>query len=160
MRKRLVCALGAAILFSLSLSVTAPAAAQDAPLLGAKFTYQQAPKVIHDVLNSPAQPTVLVAPTHDRMLVVDSRRHPSVADLAQPMLRIGGLRIDPATNGPHHPPRHIALRVVSIDTGRETKVALPPNAWISLPEWSFDGKHFAFMNYTPTGIQLFVAASR
>src|SRR5512133_2785484 len=156
MRKRLVCALGAAILFSLSLSVTAPAAAQDAPLLGAKFTYQQAPKVIHDVLNSPAQPTVLVAPTHDRMLVVDSRRHPSVADLAQPMLRIGGLRIDPATNGPHHPPRHIALRVVSIDTGKETKVALPPNAWISLPEWSFDGKHFAFMNYTPTGIQLFV----
>jgi dipeptidyl aminopeptidase/acylaminoacyl peptidase len=156
MRKRLVCALGAAILVSLSLLVTAPAAAQDAPLQGAKFTYQQAPKVIHDVLNSPAQPTVLVAPTHDRMLVVDSRRHPSVADLAQPMLRIGGLRINPATNGPHHPPRHIALRVVSIDTGKETKVALPPNAWISLPEWSFDGKHFAFLNYTPTAIQLFV----
>ena len=155
MRKRLVCALGAAILVSLSLSVTV-AAAQDAPLLGAKFTYQQAPKVIHDVLNSPAQPTVIVAPTHDRMLVVDSRRHPSVADLAQPMLRIGGLRIDPASNGPHHPPRHIALRVIAIDTGKETKVALPSDAWISLPEWSFDGKHFAFMNYTRAGIQLFV----
>src|ERR1051326_1412182 len=119
MRKRLVCALGAAILVSLSLSVTV-AAAQDAQLQGAKFTYQQAPKVIHDVLNSPAQPTVLVAPTHDRMLVVDSRRHPSVADLAQPMLRIGGLRIDPATNGPHHPQRHVVLRVISIDSAKES----------------------------------------
>ena len=147
------------ILVVLSLSVTtlvAQAPKSDAPALGAKFTYQQAPKLIHDVLNSPAQPTVIVAPTHDRMLVVDSRRHPTVADLAQPMLRIGGLRINPATNGPHHPQRHIALRVVSIDSGKETKVALPPNAWISLPEWSFDGKHFAFLNYTATGIELFV----
>lgn len=156
MRKSFVHALAAAIVVSLSFSMTAEMPAQDAPLLGAKFTYQQAPKIIHDVLNSPAQPTVLVAPTRGRMLVVDSRRHPSVADLAQPMLRIAGLRINPATNGPHHPTRHIALRVVSIESGKEMKVALPPNAWISLPEWSFDGKHFAFLNYTLAGIQLFV----
>jgi len=143
----------------MSLMVTTLATGQaqeNAPLMGAKFNYQQAPKIIHDVLNSPAQPTVVLAPTRDRALIVDSRRHPTVADLAQPMLRIGGLRINPATNGPHHPTRHIALRLVTVATGKETKVALPANAWISVPEWSFDGKHFAFMNFLPNGIQLYV----
>ena len=120
-----------------SLSVTALAADSaktETPALGGKFTYQPAPKLIHDVLNSPAQPSVIVAPTRDRALIVDSRRHPTVADLAQPMLRIGGMRINPATNGPHHPTRHIALRILAIDSGKEMKVALPPNAWIIKPE--------------------------
>src|SRR5436309_2229043 len=61
--------------------------------------YQKPPKVITDVLESPATPIVVVSPTRDRLLVVESKRHPSVADLAQPMLRLAGHRINPATNG-------------------------------------------------------------
>src|SRR5207302_9208686 len=64
----------------------------------AKFHYQRPPKVIADVLESPAPPLTLVSPTREHVLVIDSLRHPPISDLAQPMLRIGGLRINPATN--------------------------------------------------------------
>src|SRR5438270_2058822 len=76
--------------------------------------YQKPPKVITDVLESPATPTVLLSPTNDRMLVLAGRRHPTVGDLAQPMLRLAGHRINPATNGPHHPPRITGIEIVAI----------------------------------------------
>src|SRR3954454_18936243 len=98
-----------AITFLLVVLMTAPMFGADAkPISAPKLGYQKPPKVITDILESPALPTVVVSPTHDRMIVINSLRHPSVADLAQPMLRIGGLRINPATNGRHHPTRHVS----------------------------------------------------
>ena len=122
----------------------------------AKFTYQAAPKVIHDVLGSRPTPQLLLAPTRDRALAVEVLRQPPLSDLAQPMLRIAGLRINPATNGPHHPLHVVGLSVVTIEGGKSAKVALPPNPWISGPQWSADGKHFAFLRYLPAGIELWV----
>src|SRR5262245_50122028 len=82
--------------------------------------YQKPPKVITDVRESPAPPLTIVSPTHNRVLIVQGRRHPPVSDLAQPMLRIGGLRINPATNGRHHPPRLVGLSLLNIADGKET----------------------------------------
>jgi dipeptidyl aminopeptidase/acylaminoacyl peptidase len=126
------------------------------PNAPAHFVYQKPPKVITDVLESPAPPLSLVSPTRDRVLVVDSRRHPPISDLAQPMLRIAGLRINPATNGPHHPPRRVGLRIVTIADGKETKLPTPPDAWLSVPIWSPDGQHFAFTNTTPNATELWI----
>ena len=134
----------------------AVAFAADAPerTQQAKFNYHKPPKLIADVLESPAPPTTLVSPTRDRVLVIDSRRHPPISDLAQPMLRIGGLRINPATNGRHHPPHHVALSLIDIANGKEIKVTTPANAWLSVPEWAPDGKHFAFTNTTQNATEL------
>jgi dipeptidyl aminopeptidase/acylaminoacyl peptidase len=121
-----------------------------------KPIYRKPPKVITDVLESTAPPMTLVSPSRDRVLVIDSMRHPPISDLAQPMLRIAGLRINPATNGRHHPPRHIGLRLVSIADGKETRLATPPNAWLSEPLWSPDGQRFAFTNTTANSIQLWL----
>jgi dipeptidyl aminopeptidase/acylaminoacyl peptidase len=90
------------------------------------------------------------------MIVIDSLRHPPIADLAQPMMRLAGLRFNPATNGPHHPMRRNGYRLISIPDGKQTKVTLPPKAWVSEPEWSADGKHFAFANYTSNAVELWV----
>jgi dipeptidyl aminopeptidase/acylaminoacyl peptidase len=121
-----------------------------------KPLYRKPPKVITDILESPAPPTTLVSPSRDRVLVIDSMRHPPISDLAQPMLRIGGLRINPATNGRHHPPRHNGLRIITIADGKETRLATPPNAWLSMPVWSPDGRRFAFTNTTANTIQLWI----
>jgi dipeptidyl aminopeptidase/acylaminoacyl peptidase len=125
--------------------------------LQGKMVYQHAPKLIHDVLNSPASPIVVISLSRDRLLAIESLRQPPVSDLTAPMLRIGGLRINPATNGKHHPPRQNGLRVIAIPDGKETRVALPANAWISVPDWPADGRRFVFMNYLPNGIELWVA---
>jgi dipeptidyl aminopeptidase/acylaminoacyl peptidase len=117
-----------------------------APAQTSRPTYQKPPKVIADVLESAPTPTVSVSPTRDRLVEVQGVRHPRIADLAAPMLRIAGLRINPATNGRHHPPRVVALTIVSIADGKETKLNLPANAYLSTPIWASDGRHFAFTN--------------
>ena len=109
-------------------------------------TYQKPPKVVSDVLESPPTPTVVVSPTRDRFLEAEGVRHPSIADLAAPMLRLAGLRINPATNGRHHPPRIIGLKLVNLADGKALALKTPAKAYLSAPIWSSDGKHFAFTN--------------
>src|SRR5438552_9220703 len=67
----------------------------------AQETYKKPPQNILDVLNAPLPPSVSVNPTRDTMVLADQLRYPPISDLAQPMLRLAGSRINPATNGPH-----------------------------------------------------------
>jgi dipeptidyl aminopeptidase/acylaminoacyl peptidase len=87
---------------------------------------------------------------------MDRLANPPIADLAQPMLRLAGLRINPATNGRHHPPRFIGLHIVNVADGKQQNIQVPPNAYLSVPEWSPDGEHFVFANTTSGGIELWV----
>src|SRR5436309_8667946 len=63
--------------------------------------YLKPPPVIRDVLDAPPPPTVSVSPTRDYVLLLHMIRYPALADVASPMLRLAGLRINPRTNGPH-----------------------------------------------------------
>jgi dipeptidyl aminopeptidase/acylaminoacyl peptidase len=150
---RAFCVHASVLLFAMVVGYAADAPQTSGP---AKPLYRKPPKVITDILESPAPPITLVSPTRDHVLVIDSMRHPPIADLAQPMLRIAGLRINPATNGRHHPPRHIGLRMITIADGKETRLATPANAWLSVPVWSPDGRRFAFTNTTANTIQLWI----
>ncbi len=125
----------------------------------AQVPYQKPPKVIIDILDAPPTPMVLVSPTRDRMLLVEGVRYPSIADLAEPMLRIAGLRINPNTNGPARSPRIIGLAVRNILDGKELKITLPANPYLSPPSWSPDGKRFAFTNTLANAIELWVGDS-
>lgn len=119
--------------------------------------YQKAPQPIHDLLSAPPTPLVLVSPKVDQLLVADRLANPPIADLAAPMLRLAGLRINPATNGRHHPPRLVGLSLVDVATGKARKVTgLPAIPYLSVPEWSPDGKQFAFTNATAEGIDLWI----
>jgi dipeptidyl aminopeptidase/acylaminoacyl peptidase len=120
-------------------------------------SYQKPPKEIMDVLNAPVTPTVILSPTRDYMVLMEGVRYPPISDLAQPMLRLAGLRINPKTNGPHNAPYFVGLTVKKISDGKETKVVLPANARVSFPSFSADGKQFAFYNITPNGLELWVA---
>ena len=128
------------VLCLVALMVGGVAAAADRP------TYQKPPKVVSDVLESAPTPAVSVSPTRDRLLEVEGVRHPSIADLAAPMLRLAGLRINPATNGRHHPNRGVGLTLVTIADGKSIKLKTPLKAYLSAPIWAANGKHFAFTN--------------
>jgi dipeptidyl aminopeptidase/acylaminoacyl peptidase len=142
------------LLAALPLSLAAQNADVVAP--DSHVAYQHAPKVIRDVLDAAPTPDAIVSPTRDRLLLVDKLANPPISDLSSPMLRIAGLRINPATNGRHHPPHHTALRIVTIVDGKEMKVAAPAAPWLSMPEWSPDGQRFAFTNTTANAIELWV----
>src|SRR5262249_9999150 len=81
-------------------------------------------------------------------------RYPPIADLAEPMLRLAGLRINPRTNGPHAAPRVTRLALQAVATGRQTDLPVPARARLGVPTWSPDGKIFAFTHTTQTGIAL------
>lgn len=118
--------------------------------------YQRAPKPIPEILDARPTPLVLVSPKSDYLLVADRLANPPISDLAQPMLRLAGIRINPETNGRHHPPRLTGLHIVRVQDGKERTIQLPQNAYIGRPEWSPDGQHFSFTNSTPTAIELWV----
>ena len=96
----------------------------------AQTPYQKPPKPILDVLNAPALPQVSLSPTGDRMMLLQSASYPTIAELAEPMLRIAGLRINPDTNGPRLAQRVYGLTLKNIADGKETKVTVPLNARI------------------------------
>ena len=73
--------------------------------------YQKAPQPISDILSARPTPLVQVSPDAKWLLVADRLANPPISDLAQPMLRLAGIRINPATNGRHHPPRFVRLRL-------------------------------------------------
>src|ERR1019366_9999607 len=71
--------------------------------LPAELTYQKPPREILDVLNAPPPPAISVNPSRDYAILMQPLRYPPIAEVAQPMLRLAGLRIDIRTNGPHLP---------------------------------------------------------
>jgi dipeptidyl aminopeptidase/acylaminoacyl peptidase len=114
------------------------------------------PQNILDVLNAPVPPQVWVSPSRDAMLLGTQLQYPPIADVAAPMLRLAGSRINPATNGPHRAQYSVALTLKKIADGFETKVVLPANAKAGTPRWSPDGKQFAFTNTSGNSIELWV----
>ncbi len=122
----------------------------------AQTGYQKPPKAVLDVLDAPANPFVSVSPAKDRMLLATTSRYPSISELAEPMLRLAGLRINPKTNGQHRAFRIVALTLKTIADGKETKITLPPGGNPGMPQWSHDGKQFALMNTMANGIELWI----
>ncbi len=123
---------------------------------GDEFPYQKPPKEILDVLHAPAPPTTLVSPTGRHVLIAERELMPPIAELAKPMHRLAGLRINPANNGKHLPPATLTgLAVKSVETGAETKIALPAGVRFTMPSWSPDGKRFAMLGYTANAVELY-----
>jgi dipeptidyl aminopeptidase/acylaminoacyl peptidase len=126
----------------------------------AQSGYQKPPKAVLDVLSAPPPPIVSISPTHDKMLLLANDRYPSIAEFAEPMLRLAGQRVNPNTNGPHRSGRGgltiTGLTLRNISDGKEQKLNVPPNAKLGNLSWSQDGKLFAATNTTATGIELWI----
>ncbi|HEX2268719.1 MAG TPA: prolyl oligopeptidase family serine peptidase [Pyrinomonadaceae bacterium] len=118
--------------------------------------YKKPPKEVLDILNAPVTPGISLSPTRDNLMLSTSLRYPPLADLAQPMLRIAGRRINPASNSPHRFQYSVALTLKRVADGSEIKIDVPSGAKISGLDWSGDGKHFAFLNTTANRVELWV----
>jgi dipeptidyl aminopeptidase/acylaminoacyl peptidase len=108
------------------------------------------------VLESPATPEFVLSPTRTHAVLVDANRHPSIADLSQPMLRLAGLRINPATNGPFRRRPNTGLELLTINGGKQTKISLPSGAIPAFVTWAPDGKSVAFAEFVSNGTELWV----
>ena len=56
--------------------------------------YLLPPKAIVDILDAPPPPTVELSPSRDVVALLDRASMPTIAQLAQPMHRIAGIRVN------------------------------------------------------------------
>ena len=63
----------------------------------AQAPYKLPPKEVVDLVDAPPPPQAVVSPTGDAVLLAEPEAYPPIALLAEPVLRLGGVRISPAT---------------------------------------------------------------
>lgn len=141
---------GRAATIALGLAVFASASAAQEP-------YRQPPQVIVDILDAPPLPGVSVSPDREWLLLQDRSSMPTIADMAEPILRIAGTRINPARNSSAGIPRTVGLRLKSMDGATERAIRTPANASIGWTGWSPDGSRVAFLNMLDDRVELWVA---
>ncbi|HEX7552167.1 MAG TPA: prolyl oligopeptidase family serine peptidase [Geothrix sp.] len=125
-------------------------------LLAQPTPYRQAPKAIQAVLDAPGTPSLLLSPKGDHFLLAEFERHPSIAELAQPMARLAGLRFNPLTRGPHTPPRLKTLAIQGLTGQPAQSIALPTEVVLGQPHWSPDGTRFVLIGATRDATELWV----
>ncbi|MFT7617884.1 MAG: dipeptidyl aminopeptidase/acylaminoacyl peptidase [Planctomycetota bacterium] len=122
--------------------------------------YRQPPSEILKILEAPLTPTVAINPQGTSMLLVDRSSMPPISDLAQPIWRIAGTRLNPRTNGRSGSRRFEGLSIKDINSGELRRIELPANSNVGSPIWSPNGSHFAFTLTKPTKIELWVGDTK
>jgi len=119
--------------------------------------YQTPPKEIYDLVMAKPTPGVTFDSKGQYMLVLERSSMPSVEDLAQPELRIAGLRINPNNFGPSRSAYTTGITIKEVATGKEFPVSgLPANLKAGNLQWSPNEDKAAFTNTTNTAIDLYV----
>lgn len=121
----------------------------------ADLKYQQPPQAIIDLVDTRPTPAIELSPKgkdgKQSLLIEAISGLPPLSDLAQPELRLAGLRINPRTNGPSRGRYFTSLRVQPIPEGAEKTISgLPADPKIRFTAWSPDARHVSFVNATDT----------
>jgi len=121
------------------------------------FKYQTPPKDILDLLMAKPTPGVSIDDKAEWMLLFERSDYPTIEEMAQPELRIAGLRINPNNFGPSRAGSSTNIQIRNIRTKEVFSIdGLPQNMRASSEQWSPDEKKFAFVNSTNTAIDLYV----
>jgi len=119
--------------------------------------YKVPPEEIVRIVDAPVTPVVSVSPDKTNILVIERPPIITINELSEEELRLAGLRINPATSGPSRQTFNKGFSLMNIDGSNVRQISgLPEDPALSLPEWSADGKKFAFMNTTSDGIDLWI----
>jgi dipeptidyl aminopeptidase/acylaminoacyl peptidase len=141
--------------------VAAVLAAAVLPALGqpqaAEPTYRLPPKVVVDILDAPPTPMVMVSPTRQMVALVGRKAMPSIAEMAEPMLRLAGSRVNPGTNGTFSPTSLTSITLKTLASGAEVKVTSPAGAKLGNVSFADNGRYLAFTVTRDVGIELWMA---
>jgi dipeptidyl aminopeptidase/acylaminoacyl peptidase len=119
--------------------------------------YEKPPKEVLDVLLAPQAPTPFLSPTGDTLALAQVVRYPPISDLAEPTLRLAGVRINPRSNAERSYTRYwVGMTLKRIADGVETPVAFPPGVRLGVPRWNARGSLLALTSEAADGVELWV----
>lgn len=119
--------------------------------------YQLPPKEIADLLL--AKPTPLISVDHkgEWMLLLGRNSYPPVEELAQPEVRIAGLRFNPGNFSPSRQNYFTDLSLKNLRTGKEFRVeGLPAPLNAGNIRWNPTENKIAFTNTTSRQVDLYI----
>lgn len=115
------------------------------------------------MMRAPSPPSPSVSPSGDKILLVSTVEYPPIARVAEPFLRLAGVRVEPRNRSKHDTPGGYGIRpcvremtLVTVASKKAQRIALPPGACPSGPHWSADGKRFFFENAAAESVELWV----
>jgi hypothetical protein len=119
--------------------------------------YKTPPQVLADLLLAPPTPGTSINDAGTVMLLSERSSYPSVEDLAQPELRIAGLRINPNNFGQSRASYTTNFKLQNLATNQVTQVkGLPANMKAVATVWNNSQTKIAFANYTANAIDVYV----
>lgn len=119
--------------------------------------YKTPPAAIMNLATAKPSPGVSINDKGDWMLIIERSAMPTVEDLAQPELRIAGLRINPNNFSPSRTTNAVGLSVKEIKTGQDFQIlGLPANLKAGNFQWSPNDDKIAFTQTNTENIDLYV----
>ena len=133
-----------------------PVAAQDP--LPTDAVYRVPSADLASIIDAAPTPGVSLAPNREWMLLMHRPSLPPIAELAQPELRLAGVRIKRTTNGPSRSTGYNGLTLKEIGGAAERRITgIPDGGRITDVRWSADGAHIAFLVTLQDRIELWAA---
>jgi dipeptidyl aminopeptidase/acylaminoacyl peptidase len=121
------------------------------------ITYKTPPKDILDLVTARPTPSVTIDSRGTWMIMGERSDFPSIEDMAQPELRIAGLRINPRNFGPSRSVYSTNFTLKEIGSRKEFSISgLPSPLKAGALQWSPDEKKFAFTQISRDRIDLYL----
>src|SRR5882757_8248139 len=123
-------------------------------------TYQRPVKEVANFVEAPPIPIPSLSPDRRTLALVTPHTFPSIAEVAEPELRLAGLRITPRNRATARLGFARALELLDVQASAAHPrpiTGLPANARIAYLAWSPDGKQLAFTLTEADAIHLWVA---
>lgn len=118
----------------------------------AQAQYQLPPAPLQAIVDAPRAPTLALSPNRNLASMVDTPALPSIAEVAQPELKLAGLRINPRTYSPSRFTFGSNLKLLDIATGKQMDIkGLPKTLRLADSGWSPDQRHLAFTHVALNG---------
>jgi dipeptidyl aminopeptidase/acylaminoacyl peptidase len=143
------------LIMGMALLAVAPLALAAAPVAGSSAPqaadakagqgYQLPSAALQAVANAPRAPTLSLSPRRDIAALMQTPPLPSINEVAQPELKLAGVRINPATYSASTFTFGDKLWLMSIADGKERQISgLPQPLSIASLAWSPDQQYLAF----------------
>jgi len=122
-----------------------------------QITYKEPPKEIYDLIMAKPVPSASVDDAGKWMLLMERNTFPSVAELAEPELRIAGLRINPNNFSQSRMTTLAGISLKNINTLQEYAIkGLPVEMRATSIQWNPSQNKIAFANLTYDKVDLYV----
>jgi dipeptidyl aminopeptidase/acylaminoacyl peptidase len=145
------------VFVALAISAAAPLLSAQTDASSTDLKYQLPPEVMVKLVDAVPPPAISLSPaqgTGPRMLLLlQGSSLPTIADLAEPELRLAGLRFNPKLGAPSRTRYATSLKLQSLPSPGSTAAphatdvtGLPAKPHVLYAEWAPDGQHIAAVN--------------